>query len=324
VLILHEDTILKAKNRYQIDQTLYMSAIQIPPHLKAGDTIGICAPARKITRDELAPAVSELQLLGFNVLFAPNLFGAENQFSGTDVQRTEDFQFLLDNPDVKAIISARGGYGTMRIIDQFRFDQFKKYPKWIVGYSDITVLHSHIHRHCNVATLHATMPINFLQDAQSTQTLIGALKGETIRYEEKNETGVKNIPGKAKGVLVGGNLSLLYALQCSQSDIDTNGKILFLEDLDEYLYHIDRMVLSLDRAGKFAGIKGLIVGSMSLMKDNIVPFGKTAEEIILSHVSKYNFPVAFGFPAGHDVKNYALKLGVEVEMEVGEEVAVLG
>lgn len=290
--------------------------ILFPPSLQPGDTIGICATARKITRDEIAPAVSHLQHLGLKVAFGKNLFHAEHQFSGTDAERTSDLQEFLDDPQIKAVISARGGYGTMRIIDQLDFSGFKKSPKWIIGYSDITVLHSHIHTNCGIATLHATMPINFLKDEFSTETLRMALFGEKLIYQSKNETGTANRNGSAEAQLIGGNLSLLYALQGSASDIYTNGKILFIEDLDEYLYHIDRMILSLKRAGKLSGLKGLIVGGMNDMKDNLVPFGKNAEQIIAEHVAEFDYPVLFGFPAGHDAKNLALPLGKTVRLEV--------
>jgi muramoyltetrapeptide carboxypeptidase len=300
-----------------------MSEIRIPPYLQAGDTIGICATARKISREEMAPAIAILQAEGFRVKLAEHLFESEHQFSGSDEMRTTDLQQLINDEEVKAIISARGGYGTMRIIDKIDFSAFKQRPKWIVGYSDITVLHSHVLQQCKTATLHATMPINFLQDEESTTSLFRALRGEAITYLVENKTGLPNISGTAEGEIVGGNLSLLYALQGSVSDIDTNGKILFIEDLDEYLYHIDRMILSLDRAGKFSGINGLIVGGMNAMKDNAVPFGKTAEEIIHSHLAKYNIPICFGFPAGHDVKNWALPFGKKIKIEVNHSNATL-
>ena len=189
--------------------------------------------------------------------------------------------------------------------------------------SDITVLHSHIHQNFHTSTLHATMPINFKKDEYSTETLRMALFGEPLSYKAKNIGIVKNKIGIAEGQLVGGNLSLLYSMQGSVSDIETKGKILFLEDLDEYLYHMDRMLLSLKRAGKFDGIKGLIIGGMNDMKDNTIPFGKTVEQIISETVSEYDFPVCFGFPAGHDVKNYALPLGANVKLDVRVDLAEL-
>ncbi len=287
-----------------------------PPLLKSGDTIGICATARKVSAGEMEAAIKILESWGLYVVLGKNLFGNENQYSGTDEQRAEDLQNFLDDENIKAIISGRGGYGTLRIVDRLDFSAFKQNPKWIIGYSDITVLHSHIHQQFHVATLHATMPINFGLDEYSTETLRMALFGEPLSYKARNAGTVKNKIGIAEGQLVGGNLSLLFAMQASVSDLDTKGKILLLEDLDEYLYHIDRMLLSLKRAGKFEGLKGLIIGGMNDMKDNAIPFGKTAEQIILEMISEYDFPVCYGFPSGHDVKNYALPLGKNVKLDV--------
>lgn len=290
--------------------------IVCPPFLKSGDAIGICAVARKVSPEEMQEAITILETWGLKVVLGKNLYGSENQYSGTDAQRAADLQNFLDDEKIKAVISGRGGYGTLRIIDQLNFTSFKKNPKWIVGYSDITVLHSHIHQNFHIATLHATMPINFEKDKYSTESLRMALFGEKLSYETKNDCIVKNKIGVAQGQLIGGNLSLLYALQGSVSDIDTNGKILLLEDLDEYLYHIDRMLLSLKRSGKLEGIKGLIIGGMNDMKDNAVPFGKTAEQIISEAVAEYDFPVCYGFPSGHGIKNYALPLGKNVKLVV--------
>lgn len=297
--------------------------IIIPPFLKSGDTIGICAPARKVNPSEIETAIRILESWGLYVVLGKNLYGSDNQYSGTDAQRAEDLQLLLDDDNIKAVISARGGYGTLRIIDQLDFSEFSLNPKWIIGYSDITVLHSHLHKNFHTATMHATMPINFEKDKHSTETLRTALFGEPISYKAKNDSAAKNRTGIAEGQLIGGNLSLLYAMQGSVSDIDTKGKILLLEDLDEYLYHMDRMLLSLKRAGKFSGIKGLIIGGMNEMKDNTIPFGKTVEEIISETVAEYHFPVCFGFPGGHDVKNYALPFGKTVKLDVTENSAEL-
>lgn len=289
----------------------------IPPYLKKGDKIGIAACARKITAEELAPALNAFEQWGLQVVPGKHLFKTQNQFAGTDEERAEDLQLFLDDSSIKAIIAARGGYGTLRIIDQLNFDSFKKHPKWIVGFSDITVLHSHIH-HLKVETLHAKMLINFAKDQSSSQALQKALFGQLAPYSidstEWNRTGT------AKGELVGGNLSLLYALTGSVSDLDTRGKILFIEDLDEYLYHIDRMMLNLKRSGKLSHLKGLIIGGMTDMKDNNVPFGKNAEEIILDSVKEFSYPVCFNFPAGHVDKNLPLYLGREVILEVGPTV----
>jgi muramoyltetrapeptide carboxypeptidase len=290
----------------------------IPPYLKNGDKICIVAPARKISPQEVEAAKEILNSAGFEVVYGKNLFGESNQFSGTEEERAEDLQFALDDDSVKAILMARGGYGTLRVIDQLDFSRFKKSPKWICGYSDVTVLHSHIHSNFNVATIHGTMPINFLKNEEATSSLIHALKGNYKGISDTRNFNVQapNREGEAQGVLVGGNLSLLYALNGSISDIDTNGKILIIEDLDEYLYHVDRMMLCLKRAGKLSGLKGLIVGGMTEMKDNTIPFGKTAEEIIMDAVAEYNYPVAFEFSCGHIDRNLAVYLGREVFLRI--------
>jgi muramoyltetrapeptide carboxypeptidase len=287
-----------------------------PPYLQPGDVIGITAPARKVSRDEMAPAIRLLEEAGFVVKCSTNLYGSENQFSGTDAARIADINELLSDAKVKAIIAARGGYGCMRIVDGINWNYLMEHPKWIVGYSDITVFHAHVHQHIGLQTVHGTMPINFLKDAESTKSLLEVLCGKTINAEMTSSELRLNRVGVGQGELIGGNLSLLYAIQNSASDINYAGKVLFIEDLDEYLYHIDRMVLSLKRAGKLKHLAGLVVGGMDDMKDNAIPFGQTAEEIIRSHVEEYNYPVAFGFPAGHGTKNIALKLGARVELDV--------
>ena len=291
-----------------------------PPFLKQGDTLGIVAPARKVTAGELAPAIKILESWGLKIKLGKNIFSVQNQFAGSDAQRMADYQDMLDDTEVKAIISARGGYGLVRIIDALNFSSFKKNPKWMIGYSDVTVMHSHIHTLIGMETLHATMPISFNKDAESLALLKKALFGEELSYSISSTP--LNRKGENKGILGGGNLSLLYALAATPSDIDTKGKILFLEDLDEYLYHIDRMMMQLKRSGKLSGLKGLVIGDLSDMKDNTIPFGKTAEEIILDAVKEYNYPVCFGFPAGHGIKNYPLYLGREVELSVKEKTSL--
>lgn len=292
-----------------------------PPFLQKGDKIAIVSTARKIELSEITPAVDLLKNSGFVVEMGRSIGAVQDQFAGNDELRAKDFQNFLDDATIKAIVCARGGYGTMRIIDRLDFSAFKKYPKWIVGYSDITVLHSHLQQVVRVKSIHGTMPINFPKENknEAVETLLSALTGKLSLHEYKTENPL-NRKGMAKGVLVGGNLSLLYALQGSKTDIDTAGKILFIEDLDEYLYHIDRMMLSLKRAGKFEKLKGLIVGGMTDMKDNTVPFGKTAEQIILDTVKEFNFPVCFDFPAGHIENNLALIMGQDVKLEVGKTV----
>ncbi|MBK7182717.1 MAG: LD-carboxypeptidase [Bacteroidetes bacterium] len=287
-----------------------------PPYLKKGDKIAIIASARKISKEELEPAVAMLKNWGLEVVFGKNLFNADHQFSGTDAERAADLQEMLDDTSVKAIISARGGYGTVRIIDAIDFTKFKQHPKWVIGYSDITVLHSHIHN-MGIQTLHATMPINFTKHEEATETLRKFLFGETINYTFESHS--LNRTGNAEGILVGGNLSLIYALCGSASDIDTSNKILFIEDLDEYLYHVDRMMINLKRSGKLSKLAGLLVGGMSDMKDNTIPFGKTAEEIILDAVKEYRYPVCFNFPCGHIDENLAVVLGKKMKLSVTDE-----
>jgi muramoyltetrapeptide carboxypeptidase len=291
-----------------------------PPSLKPGDTIGILAPARKVSRDEMAPAIDIIRQWGYRVSEGRHLYGEQHQFSGTDEERASDFQAMLDDEDVRAIFCARGGYGTARIIDRLDFSRFRENPKWIVGYSDITVFHSHISRHYGIQTLHAAMPINFPADRQMNDSLTSLkeiLEGKSPEYNL--HTHSFNRPGGAKGILCGGNLSMIYSLSGTPSDIDTGGKILFIEDLDEYLYHVDRMMLNLKRSGKLENLAGMVVGGMSDMNDNDIPFGQTACEIIAGHVSAYSYPVLFDFPAGHIRKNLALVMGGAYELEAGKE-----
>ena len=295
-----------------------------PQFLKPGDTIGIVAPARKISIEELTDGIKILEGWGFNVRLSENLFKVQNQFSGSDDERSEDLQRMLDDAQVKAIISARGGYGTVRIIDKLDFSKFKQHPKWLVGYSDMTVLHSHVQTNFQTQSIHACMVFNMQQDKfdkDAVESLGKALTGVPLYYKfpfSNNQS--LNRSGIAKGVLCGGNLSLLYALSGSVSDIDTTGKILFIEDLDEYLYHVDRMMIQMKRSGKLNNLAGLIVGGMSDMNDNAVAFGKTAEEIISEHVREFDYPVCFDFAAGHVKKNLALIMGATVELNVGDGV----
>jgi len=296
-----------------------MNLIQ-PAYLKIGDKIAIVASARKISMPELQLAIDIFKSWGLVVVLSKNIFNQDHQFSGTDDERAADLQEALDDDSVKAIISARGGYGTMRIIDKLDFTKFRQNPKWVIGYSDITVLHSHIHNF-GIQTLHATMPINFSVNAEAVETMRKVLCGEKLNYEIEKHALNRN--GIAEAEVVGGNLSLLYALTGSSSSIHTKGKILFLEDLDEYLYHIDRMMVSLKRYGKLSELAGLIVGGMSDMKDNQIPFGKNAGEIIMDAVKEYSYPVCFNFPAGHIDRNLAIPLGRKMKLVVGDNGASL-
>ncbi len=288
-----------------------------PPYLKPGDKIAIVSPARSITFEEVHPAIRFFQRQGLEVVLGSYVFTRYNQFAGTDEQRRKDFQQMLDDDHIRAIVCARGGYGTVRIIDQLDFKNFCDHPKWIVGFSDVTVLHAHIHRQFGIETLHAAMPVNMQEEKpdDTLMTLIEALFGNPMAYFCEKKPLSR--PGVAEGVLVGGNLSILHNLAGTASDIDTAGKILFIEDLDEYLYHIDRMMMNLKRTGKLAKLHGLIVGGMTKMNDNAIPFGLTANEIIADSVREYKFPVCYDFPAGHIEPNVALVLGRKVTLKVG-------
>jgi len=286
-----------------------------PPFLKSGDAIGIVAPARKIIRNDIEFAIRWWKEKGFRIVLGKNLFTEDHQYAGSDEKRLEDFQNMLDNSEIKAIFCARGGYGTLRIIDRLEFLSFNLEPKWICGFSDITVLHSHLNKICGVASIHSTMPVSMNENnLENLETLYKVLIGEHPVYEWNAH--FLNRTGECSGQLVGGNLSLLYALSSSISDIDTAHKILFIEDVDEYLYHLDRMMLQLKRAGKLENLAGLLVGSFTKMKDNEIPFGKTYEQIIYEHCEEYGFPIAFNFPAGHDERNIALKFGTTYLLKV--------
>tara|TARA_E500000331_G_C17266011_1_gene717183 strand:+ start:3248 stop:4153 length:906 start_codon:yes stop_codon:yes gene_type:complete len=286
----------------------------IPPKLKKSDTIGIVSTARKISLAELKPAINIIESWGLKIKLGANLFEEDNQFSGDILQRTSDLQRMIDDESIKAVLCARGGYGTVQIIDKIDFSKLIKNPKWIIGYSDVTVLHSHLNT-LGVATMHATMPINFLTNTkQALESLKKTLFGYTSILEY--DTHPFNKLGIAEGEIVGGNLSIFYSLLGSNSDINTAGKILFIEDLDEYLYHIDRMMMNLKRNGKFEKLRAIIVGGMNDMNDNDIPFGKSAEQIILEHTNEFDFPICFGFPAGHLNDNRAILLGTKSKVEI--------
>ena len=300
---------------YKTDSILKMSGID---YLKKGDTVAIVAPARKISQEETRPFIHALENAGYKVIVTPHLYGQSNQYSGTDEERIADFQMLLDSSEVKAIFCARGGYGSMRIIDALDFSHFREHPKWICGYSDITVFHAHLNG-MGFSSMHAAMPVNVTEensDSLSMRSLLAVLKGEEVCYNMSYCS--LNRPGKVEAPLCGGNLSMLYALQGSPSALHAEGKILFIEDLDEYLYHIDRMMVNLKRSGLLADIAGLLVGGLSDMHDNSIPFGKTAEEIVYEHVAAYNYPVCFGFPAGHadPANNAAIPFGQMASLQV--------
>lgn len=283
------------------------NSLRQPPYLKKGDKIGVLSTARKMTLDEIQFAIDTILDWGLNPVLGKNIFASENQFAGSDQKRIDDFQQMINDSEIKAIICARGGYGTVRIIDKLNFESFKKNPKWIAGFSDITVLHSHIHN-LQVCSLHSSMPITFAQNTlEALNSLKKTLFGENIAVI--TERHPLNIEGCCKGQIVGGNLSVLHSLIGSPTDIDTRDKILLLEDIDEYLYHIDRMMINFKRSERLSGLSGLIVGGMTQMNDNTIAFGKTAEKIIYDCVSDYAFPVCFNFPVGHIKNNLTLQLG---------------
>ena len=293
----------------------------IPPYLKPGDTVAIVCTARKFAPEEAKPAIALLESWGLKAQLG-NTIGLDNcQLGGTDAERVADFQAMMDDDRIKAIWCARGGYGTVRIIDALDFTRFKKHPKWIIGFSDVTVLHSQLNVE-RIASLHAIMPFTVPKAPEEVkETLRKALFGEAIVYVIPSKAN--DIQGKASGELVGGNISLLYSLLGSKSAITTHGKILFIEDLDEYLYHIDRMMHNLKRNGYFENVKGIIVGSMADMHDNEIPFGQNDVQIITEIAKEYDIPIVFEFPAGHQVDNRALLLGKQVDLEVNENEVLL-
>jgi muramoyltetrapeptide carboxypeptidase len=296
-----------------------------PPYLKTGDTIAIVATAGIIKdKSPILKAKELAESWGLNVIIGTNTFNQTNHFAGTDQERLNDFQEALDNKNVKAIWCARGGYGTVRIIDAADFTNFKKNPKWIIGYSDITVLHSHLHN-LGFETLHAilgtSMDFNEEKNKPSIASFKKALFGEPLTYSVKESN--YNKMGHVKGQLVGGNLSILQSLLGSKSSINTDNKILFIEEIGEYHYQIDRMLYALKRAGYFDNCKGLIVGGMTKIRKNTTPWGQTIEELVLDITKEYDFPILFDFPAGHDVENNALILGREVDLYVTKEFSVV-
>ena len=293
--------------------------ITYPPYLEKGDTIGLVCPAGYMAYEKVSECIRVLtEEWGYRVKVGKTIGGdSGNYFSGTDEERLNDLQQMLDDDTVKAVLCARGGYGTGRIIDQLNFKKFKKKPKWIIGFSDITVLHSHIYSNYYIATLHAPMAAAFNDGGyinEYVQSLKSVLQGDKIRYS--CEAHDLNIKGEGIGELVGGNLALLATGVGTGSDIKTRGKILFIEDVGEYLYSIDRMFYQLKRSKKLSRLAGLIIGGFTDNKDTERPFGKTAYEIIHDLVKDYDYPVCFGFPVSHGKENYALKVGVGYKLRV--------
>lgn len=292
-----------------------------PSYLKEGDKVAIVCTARKFSKEEAVPAIELLKSWGLEVVLGDTIDNDNFQLGGTDEQRAADFNKQLADIEVKAIWCARGGYGTVRMLEMIDFDLLLCQPKWVVGFSDVTVLHSHIHT-LGMETIHGMMAFSVPKATnEAKQTLYNALFGEKEQFVFS--TSKSSRLGFGKGQIVGGNLSILYSLLGSESSIDTEGKVLFIEDLDEYLYHIDRMMYNLKRNNKLAKLKGLVVGGMTDMHDNAIPFGYNVEEIIRDVVREYDYPVFFDFPAGHGINNLALTFGRDVEVNVTEVISEL-
>ncbi|KAA9325559.1 LD-carboxypeptidase [Hymenobacter busanensis] len=286
-----------------------------PPSLRPGDQVAIVCTARKVSREDLAAAIEVLEGWQLQVVLGETVSAEHHQFGGSDEERARDFQQQLDNPHIRAILCARGGYGTTRIIDALDFSGFAADPKWVAGFSDITTLNCHLLR-LGHESIHGVMPFIFAQEGgtDALESLRRALFGEPASYTVPAHA--LNRPGTAEGELIGGNLSLLQTLSGTASDCPTAGRILFLEDIDEYLYNVDRMMVHLDRSGKLRDLAGLIVGHFTNPQDNAVPFGQTSYEIIDTYARKYRFPVCYGFPVGHEPTNMALICGRRARLEV--------
>lgn len=291
----------------------------IAPHfLKPNDKVIIIAPAKSFDVKALKEGIDIIKSWKLKVLIAPHINAKHFQYAGTDLERTIDLQLALDHPEIKAILCARGGYGTGRIVDQLNFEIFKEYPKWICGFSDITVLLTAINR-LGFQGLHAPMPTQFSNEIyrNSTLSLKNTLFGKPLTYHIPNSP--YNKQGKASAPIVGGNLTILHCQLDTPNDIVWKDNILFIEDIGEQYYHLDRMLVHLKRADRLSKLKGLVVGHFTEMKDGAIPFGKTVEEIILEAVKEYNFPVVFNFPAGHETPNMPVILGRHVNLEVASD-----
>ena len=289
-------------------------------YLKQGSKVAIAAPARCVTPNEMSFAIQWLEGQGFVPVYDDRLFAVHHIFAGDDDFRASVFQEYLDNEEIEAIWLARGGYGSIRIIDKLDFTKFLQHPKWVAGFSDSTVIHGKLSR-LGVPSLHSPMPFYFANKTEvAKQSLFNALTGKCLHYEFP--ANPLNRLGKMEGEIVGGNLSVLMGMNGSDIFPETDGKILFIEEVDEYIYHIDRMMHCLKRAGKLAHLKGLIVGGLTQIKDNTHPFGQTAEEVIAEAVSEYDYPVCFGFPAGHFDDNRVLVFGQKSRIEITKSQSV--
>ena len=292
-----------------------------PSLLKKGDAVSIISTARKVIKKDIQKSIDVLTSWGLKVVLAKNIFASYYQFSSEDKIRTKSFQEILDCKKIKAIFCARGGYGTIRIIDKLDFNTFIKYPKWIVGFSDITILHSSLNilKYCSI---HSFMPINYDSVSKKNLKILYTILFKGKNYIQCLSNSFNKI-GLVKSEVVGGNLSILYSLLGSKSDICTDNKILLIEDLDEYLYHLDRMIISLKRAGKFNNLKALIVGSMTKIHDNKIKFGMNAKEIIKYHTEEFNYPICFDFPVGHQKNNKPLVLGKKSKLDISSNTVSL-
>jgi len=308
------------------DETLFIS----PTFLKAGDIIGITAPAGYITSDEIRSAVQKMETWGYKIKIGETIDKRDFTFGGTDEERARDFQQMLDDPKIKAIMCARGGYGVVRIIDKLNWDKFKIKPKWIIGFSDVTVIHSHLNKNFGIASIHSKMCNSFPDDwslaepiqIETIEAIQLALSGEKMKYTVTPNP--QNKLGTADGVLIGGNLKMLETLAGTRSDINTAGKILFVEDTGEYMYSIDRMFWNLKRTGKLSLLKGLIIGGFKVKVDeDSDDFGRTLQDVVLEKIKAYHYPVCFDFPVGHQRNNYALKCGVKHRLTISSENVIL-
>lgn len=295
-----------------------MEALIKPEHLKKGDKIGILAPSRSIRRKELEPFIRLMKNAGFIIELGEHVYGSEGQFSGTIEERLIDFRQLFTNPSIKAVFAARGGYGAAQLLLSMDWEMIRENPKWLIGFSDLTALQAAFGKF--IETIHGIMPFSLCMEepqlGQSVNTLLDILTGEKYKYTLENHAF--NVEGEVRGLLAGGNLSVLFSLAGTPFEPDYEGKILFIEDLDEYLYHIDRMILNFELRDIFRKISGLVVGDFSSMHDNTIPFGKNAYEIIAERALKYNVPTVFGFPAGHKKNNLPLIFGRVTTLTVKE------
>ncbi len=299
--------------------------ITVPPSLQTGDTIGLVCPAGYMAAEKVQACIAALQEWGYKVKVGRTVGGnSSTYFSGTDEERLNDLQQMLDDDEVQAVLCARGGYGTGRIIEQLKFKKFRKHPKWIIGYSDITVLHSHLYANYGIASLHAPMAGAFNEEGYKNEYVLSlkeALQGKKARYETAGHSF--NREGEASGELVGGNLALLAHITGTSSECKTKGRILFIEDVGEQLYNIDRMMHQLKRSGKLDKLAGLILGGFTDIKDTERPFGKSIFELLQDIVKEYDYPVCYDFPVSHSDRNYALKVGVQYRLKVTPAKVVL-